>query len=156
MRYLDIENWNRKQHFEHFSRLKDPYFAVVVDVDVTQVYQYSKERNISFFSLYLHACMKAINAVENLRYRIEGDQVVIYDVIHASVTIPRKDTTFGFSFVHYSENFETFNDNLEKEKEIVYKMFCMVTQRLFLQEFPKLKSLSQNEHLQHENGFIKN
>jgi chloramphenicol O-acetyltransferase type A len=117
MKYLDIESWNRKQHFEHFSRLKDPYFAEVVDVDVSRAYQYAKEHSISFFALYLHACMKAINAVENLRYRIEDDKVVIHDAIHASVTIPREDNTFGFSFVHYAEDFVTFNENLEKEKE---------------------------------------
>lgn len=117
MRYLDIENWNRKQHFEHFSSLQDPYFAVVVDVDVTRAFHYAKENEISFFALYLHACMKAINSVENLRYRLQDDKVVIHDVIHASATIPREDTTFGFSFVHYSEDFDTFNQNLEKEKE---------------------------------------
>lgn len=117
MRYLDIENWNRKQHFEHFNRLEIPYFAVVVDVDVSKAYRYAKDNKISFFSLYLHACMKAINAVENLRYRIEGEKVVIHDAIHASATIPRADTTFGFSFIHYSEDFETFHQNFEKEKE---------------------------------------
>ena len=117
MNYLDIENWNRKQHFEHFSKLLDPYFAVVVDVDVTDAFQYAKEKNVSFFALYLHACIKAINSVENLRYRIQEDKVVIHDVIHASATIPREDSTFGFSFVHFSEDFDVFNENLEKEKE---------------------------------------
>ena len=117
MRYLDIENWNRKKHYEHFSKLFDPYFAVVVDVDVTKAFQYSKEKKVSFFALYLHACMKAVNAIENLRYRIQDGKVVIHDVIHASVTIPREDTTFGFSFVHFSEDFDTFNQNLEKEKD---------------------------------------
>lgn len=117
MKYLDIENWSRKKHFEHFSKLLDPYFAVVVDVDVTNAFQYAKEKNISFFALYLHACIKAINSVENLRYRIQDDKVVIHDVIHASATIPREDSTFGFSFVHFSEDFEVFNTNLEKEKD---------------------------------------
>lgn len=121
MNYLDIENWNRKQHFEHFSKLLDPYFAVVVDVDVTHAFQYAKEKNVSFFALYLHACIKAINSVENLRYRIQDDKVVIHDVIHASATIPREDSTFGFSFVHFSEDFNVFNENLEKEKERIMK-----------------------------------
>ena len=35
MKYLDINTWNRKQHFEHFSKFVDPYFGVVVDVNVT-------------------------------------------------------------------------------------------------------------------------
>jgi len=121
MNYLDIENWNRKQHFEHFSKLLDPYFAVVVDVDVTHAFQYAKEKNVSFFALYLHACIKAINSVENLRYRIQDDKIVIHDVIHASATIPREDSTFGFSFVHFSEDFNVFNENLEKEKERIMR-----------------------------------
>lgn len=92
---------------------------MVADVDVSNAYRYAKATKISFFSLYLHACMTAINAVENLRYRFEGEKIVIHDVTHASATIPREDTTFGFSFIHYSKDFEMFNQNFEKERERV-------------------------------------
>ena len=119
MRYLDIESWNRKQHFEHFNRFEDPYFGVVVDLDVTSAYQYSRDTGISFFALYLFACMKAINSVENFRYRIYDDKVVIHDVIHASATISRKDNTFGCTFIHFSEDFDEFYENLKKEKQRV-------------------------------------
>lgn len=118
MRYLDIENWNRKQHFEHFNKMADPYFGVVVDVDVTSAFDYAKKQQISFFVVYLHACMKAINSVENLKYRIDGDdKVVIHDIIHASATIARPDNTFGCSFIHFSEDIYEFNENFKKEKE---------------------------------------
>ena len=116
MRYLDVDTWNRKQHFDHFRSLKEPYFAVVVNVNVTKTYNFAKEQKQSFFALYLHKCLTAINAVENLRYRLEGDKVVIHDTIHASATIARPDTTFGFSFIHYSDDFETFNSRFEQEK----------------------------------------
>lgn len=117
MKYLDINTWNRKQHFEHFGKLSDPYFGVVVDVDVTNAYEYSKQTEMSFFVLYLHACMKAINSIENFKYRIQDDKIVIHDVIHASATIPRADTTFGFSFIHYSEDIHVFYENYQKEKD---------------------------------------
>tara|TARA_R110001632_G_scaffold10559_6_gene39037 strand:+ start:1638 stop:2261 length:624 start_codon:yes stop_codon:yes gene_type:complete len=117
MKFLDINTWNRKQHFEHFRNFADPYFGVVVDVDVTNAYEYSKQTKTSFFVLYLHACLKAINSVENFRYRIQDDKVVIYDIIHASATISREDKTFGFSFIHYSEDFDIFYRNFQKEKE---------------------------------------
>ena len=119
MKYLDIENWNRKQHFEHFNRFVDPYFGVVSDLDVTKAYQYSRETGISFFALYLYACMKAINAVENLRYRIQEDKVVIHEVIHSSATISREDNTFGCTFIHFSKDFDIFYERLQKEKERV-------------------------------------
>jgi chloramphenicol O-acetyltransferase type A len=119
MKYLDIETWNRKQHFEHFNRFADPYFGVVSDLDVTKAYQHSRETGISFFALYLYACMKAINAVDNLRYRIREDKVVIHEVIHASATISREDTTFGCTFIHFTENFDVFYEHLQQEKERV-------------------------------------
>jgi chloramphenicol O-acetyltransferase type A len=118
MKYLDIETWNRKQHFEHFKELLDPYFAVTVDVDVTISYKVSKEKNRPFFVTYLHACMKAINSIENFKYRItEDDKVRIHDVIHASATIMRPDNTFEFSLIHFSENFNKFHQNFNKEKK---------------------------------------
>jgi chloramphenicol O-acetyltransferase type A len=117
MKYLNLETWNRKQHFEHFSQLLDPYFAVTVNVDVTNAYSISKEKNIPFFVMYLHACMKAINLTDNFRYRITSDnRIRIYDVIHASATIMRPDKTFGFSFIHFSDNLNEFHDNFKKEK----------------------------------------
>ena len=117
MKYLDIENWNRKQHFQHFKSLEDPYFGVTANVDVTKIYKDSKEQNQSFFSRYLHACLKALNKVENFKYRIKGDKIVIHDTIHASATIARKDNTFGFSFINYSDDFKDFNQSFLNEKE---------------------------------------
>lgn len=116
MRELDIENWNRKQHYHFFNQFDDPYFAVTVDFDVTDTYKFSKNKDTSFFALYLHACMKAINSIENLKYRIEDGKVIIHDVIHASPTILRDDNTFGFSFIYFDEDFRIFNKNLESEK----------------------------------------
>lgn len=115
--YLDIENWNRKELFHHFRTLFDPTFAVVVNVDVTKAYKVAKTTKKSFFVVYLHACLKAINSIENFKYRIEGEKIVIYDTINASQTIARKDSTFGFSYIHFSEGFSEFNHNFQQEKE---------------------------------------
>ncbi len=119
MRTLDIEKWNRKEHFHFFSQFNDPYFAVTVDFDVTAAFNYAKKQQLSFFVLYLHACMKAINSVENFKYRIHGDKVIIHDIIHASPTILRDDNTFGCSFIHYNKDFNEFNKNFEAEKRRV-------------------------------------
>lgn len=115
--YLDIENWNRKELFYHFRTLADQTFAVVVNVDVTKTHAASKESKFSFFVMYLHACMKAINSVENFKYRIEEDKIAVYNTINASATIARPDTTFGFSYINYSEDLATFDANFQQEKE---------------------------------------
>ena len=117
MKIIDVNTWNRKQHYNHFMALTDPYFAVTVPFDVTKAYQFTKSNNVSFFGKYLHDCMKAINAVENFKYRIVDEEVVEYDIIHASATLMRNDNTFGFSFVEFDERLEVFTKNIEKEKE---------------------------------------
>lgn len=116
MKILDINTWNRKQHFHHFNGLEDPSFAITIPFDVTKAYRFSKEHNISFFGKYLHDCMKAINSVDNLKYRIIDNKVVEYDVIHASPTIMRDDKTFGFSFIEFDESIVVFLNNLQAEK----------------------------------------
>jgi len=116
---IDLENWNRKLHFKHFNALVDPYFGLTIPFDVSLASKKSKATNSSFFALYLHECMKAINAVKNFKYRIIEDEVFEFDVINASATLLRADKTFGFSFIEFSDNFEEFNANIEKEKQRV-------------------------------------
>lgn len=121
MKTIDINTWNRKQLFNHFKEFADPYFEVIIPFDVTNAFQFSKENNVSFFGKYLHDCMKALNSIENFKYRIENDQVVVYDVIHASATIMRSDKTFGFSFIHYDDDLNIFIDNINEEKKRINK-----------------------------------
>lgn len=117
MKYLDIENWNRKALFEFYNTFADPYFAVTVQMDVTQAYRYAKESQLSFFAVYLHDCLKAVNAVEPFRYRVVDDnKVVIHDVIHASATMLRPDNTFGFSFIDYDADVTVFHQRMLAEK----------------------------------------
>jgi chloramphenicol O-acetyltransferase type A len=117
MEILDIETWNRKQHYQHFSAMKDPFFGVTISFDVSKAYDYSKEKKVSFFGKYLHDCMKAINDVDALKLRIQDEKVIKYNLIHASPTIIKADKTYGFSFVKFNEDINVFLKNLEVEKE---------------------------------------
>lgn len=116
MRIIDINTWNRKQHYNHFNALANPYFGVTIPFDVTKAYDFAKRESKSFFAVYLHACVKAINNIDNLRYRIENEQVVDYEVIHASATIMRANNTFGFSFIEYHDDLNMFIGNINLEK----------------------------------------
>ncbi|MDO6597970.1 CatA-like O-acetyltransferase [Oceanihabitans sp. 2_MG-2023] len=116
MKEINLKTWNREEQFHHFSKMLDPYFGVTIPFDLTKAYQFSKDNGISFFGKYMHACTQAINSIENLKYRIVDEKVVLYDVIHASATIMREDKTFGFSFIEYHENLDVFLKNLESEK----------------------------------------
>ena len=114
---IDISTWNRKEHFEFFCTFEEPFFGITTPIDMTIAYEKAKAVQIPFFVYYLHKTIAAVNQVENFRYRIEGNEVVLYDEIDASSTIMREDKTFGFSFMKFNEDIHEFNTIVQKEIE---------------------------------------
>ena len=117
MKYLDIENWNRKSHYHFFMEYEEPYFGVCVPIDVTIAYKNSKAKGLSFFLSYIHATLKSANQIEAFKYRVDGDKVAIYDTINASATISRADHTFGFSYIDFDDEFEVFKKSAQAEMD---------------------------------------
>ena len=119
MKRINTDTWKRKEHFEWFNEFDEPFFGITSEIECKGAYDYCKKNNVSFFAYYLHKSLAAANQVEELKYRIKGDDVILVDRIDASPTIGRDNGTFAFSFIKYSEDFELFNSELQKEVEAV-------------------------------------
>lgn len=119
MKNIDLDTWNRREHFEFFSSFEDPGFGLVDEVECTMAYRQCKAEGTSFFATYLHRSLIAANGLEALRYRIVDGKPVLCDIIHAGPTIARDDGTFGFSFIPFNNNFRRFSEALDKEIEAV-------------------------------------
>jgi chloramphenicol O-acetyltransferase type A len=112
---LNLETWNRKEHFLFFKQMEEPFFGVTITVDCTKAYEKTKEIGVSFFTFYLHKTLVAVNSIEPFRYRILNDEVYIFDRIDVSSTILREDKTFGFSQIAFSEYLNEFAENTKNE-----------------------------------------
>lgn len=112
---LNLETWNRKEHFLFFKQMEEPFFGVTITVDCTKAYEKAKEIGVSFFTFYLHKTLVAVNSIEPFRYRILNDEVYIFDRIDVSSTILREDKTFGFSQIAFSEYLNEFAENTKNE-----------------------------------------
>ena len=128
---LDLENWNRKEHFLFFKQMEEPFFGLTVEIDCTKAYATAKQLKTSFFTFYLHKTIVAVNAIESFRYRIINDAIYIFDTIDVSATIMREDNTFGFSLIEYSPDYEVFAKNTSEEIQRIQN-----TSGLFTREFP--------------------
>ena len=129
--FLDLENWNRKEHFLFFKQMEEPFFGMTTTIDCTKGYGAAKQLGTSFFLYYLHKTIVAVNAIESFRYRIIDGAIYIYDTIDVSATILRADQTFGFSLIKYSPDFEVFSANALQEIDRIQN-----TSGLFTREFP--------------------
>ena len=112
---LNLENWNRKEHFLFFKQMEEPFFGVTVTIDCTKAYQKAKDLEVSFFTYYLHKTLVAVNTIEPFRYRILNDEIYIFDRIDVSSTILREDKTFGFSQIEFVEDLVAFAKNTKNE-----------------------------------------
>lgn len=127
---LDLENWPRKEHFQFFKQLDEPFFGITTTIDCTKGYEKAKQLETSFFVYYLHKTIVAVNTIESFRYRIIKDQIYIFDTIDASATILRDDSSFGFSLIEYSPDFDVFSANTFEEIKRIKN-----TPGLFTREF---------------------
>lgn len=126
---LDLNNWNRKEHFLFFKQMQEPFFGMTVPIDCTVAYAKSKELGVSFFTYYLHKTLIAVNTIEAFRYRIINDDIYIFDQVDASATILRDDKTFGFSFMEYDEDLDSFAQITKTEIARIQNTTGLITRK---------------------------
>lgn len=129
---LNLDSWNRKEHFLFFKQMQEPFFGVTVPIDCTIAYAKAKGLGVSFFTYYLHKTLVAVNTIEPFRYRISDDEIYIHDQIDASATILREDKTFGFSYMEYDADLDKFAEITKAEIARIQN-----TTGLLTREFPE-------------------
>jgi chloramphenicol O-acetyltransferase type A len=101
---LELERWPRRAAFEFFRTFDDPFFNVCVDVEVGPALAWCRAKDHRFFLVALHAAMRAVQAVPELRLRLQGEGVVRYERVAMGATVPNEDETFSFvDFEHLDE-----------------------------------------------------
>lgn len=110
MKYIDIDTWKRKKHFNYFKNLDYPHFNVCGNIDITLFYKYIKSNNLPFSISLLYCIMKSVNLIEEFRYRIREEKVVVHNIVHPSFTVLKDNNVFDFCYVNYNDNYHTFKN----------------------------------------------
>ena len=90
MRLVDIKTWPRREIWEFFSTLSQPFYSVCYQQDVTGLYAFAKERGLSFYYSLVWAVTEAVNAVEAFRMTITPAGPAVLDRRRPSFTVLRK------------------------------------------------------------------
>jgi len=116
---IDLTIWKRREHFEVFKNFDEPLFGITVKVECSAAYKKAKELGYSFSNYYLYLSLRAVNEIEEFRYRIEDDKVYCYDSVDAGPTIFREDETYGCGYMPYNEDIAGFMIQANTEVERV-------------------------------------
>lgn len=135
--YIDLNTYKRKNHFDYFSRLAYPYVGTTVNVEITELLPYVKEKKLPFFLTICYCASKAANQLPEFRQRILNHQIIEFDHCPTSHTVALDDGTYCYcdldsrypfdDFIAYAkheqEKAKLRNSISETEKDILDKIF---------------------------------
>ncbi|MCC8155133.1 MAG: chloramphenicol acetyltransferase [Tannerellaceae bacterium] len=117
MKYIDIENWKRKEHFKFFYRADYPQYNICMDLDITRFLAFTKEHTFPFYYSMIYAVTKVLNEIEDFKYRIREGKVVLHDKINPSFTYinpEEEDELFKIITVDFKENIQDFIESAQQ------------------------------------------
>ena len=76
METVDLASWPRRELYEFFKPLKNPFYSVTFRLDVTRLHAFTQTRGLSFYYALVYLSTRALNAVDAFSYAVEGGQVV--------------------------------------------------------------------------------
>ncbi len=115
---FNIDGWNRKTQYDFFKTYDDPFFNLTTELDVTNLYNYCKKDQISFFLACLHFAVESANEVLEFRLRIMDDKVYIFEKIDIGSTVLNEDNSFSFCYFKKKKDLLAFDRN---GKEVLKK-----------------------------------
>ncbi len=117
---IDPDKWYRKKHYYYFKDMDFPYFNICLNIEITELYNYCKNNNISIFLATTFLITNAVNKTEYLRLRIQNDKIILFDTVHAGITVMGERGLYNYCILEYITDFKKFVENaklsIEKAK----------------------------------------
>ena len=76
MESVDLSSWPRREIFEFFSGISNPFYSVTFRLDVTELRRYTKERGLSFYHSLIWLCTRALERVDAFSYAVSEGRLV--------------------------------------------------------------------------------
>lgn len=92
MKMINLDTWERATHYKFFKRMDYPQYNISVNLDIKNFLAKTEDNDIPFYYAMIFAATHALNQVEEFRYRIREEQVVLHELIHPSFTAMSEDT----------------------------------------------------------------
>ena len=109
MGYRVVENYYRREIFDFFRNYRNPFYSVSFALQFSRLKAFLNERD---YKTYLNLCYfftRAIQPLEDFRYRFEDGVFVLYDAIHPGLTVPAASGLFSFANLGYQPDVARFN-----------------------------------------------
>lgn len=118
---LDRATWHRRVLFDFFRDFEDPFYNVCADVALADTYGWCRRHGVGFHLACVHAVMRAVHAVPELRTRLRGDDVVMHRRLWAGNTVLHHNETFGYAYYPYQPHLRSFVEDAQQVLDAVVR-----------------------------------
>ena len=110
---ININNWNRKEYFEHYFSNIPCTYSMTIKLDITKI----KLENKKLYPTMLYYITNIVNKHDEFKTAFnENGELGIYDEMIPCYTIFHKDTkTFSNIWTKYTPNINDFYDEYEND-----------------------------------------
>lgn len=116
---IDLSTWPRAGAYRLFRGFQQPRFSVTARLDVSRVAA-RRASGLSPFRACLFAIANGFHAVPDLRVRFTPDgQVLSFDRMTLSHTVALPDGSFGYAYVTFDPDWDTFDAASKAENEAI-------------------------------------
>lgn len=107
---IDISNWKRREHFEHYLNQVPCSYSMTLNLDLTELLKEIKKRKAKVYPTMIYLISRMVNSHEEFRTTVNKDLGVgIFDLLHPSYTIFQNSSeTFTNIWTEYNQSFFEF------------------------------------------------
>lgn len=114
---ININEWNRKELFNHYDSLTNPFVFVNTSIDITNIYNYCKKTHKSMYATIGYLITMTVNKIEEFKYRKVDNKIIVHDQIKGNFTENIDGKKIGFFTLDYTEDYDKFINSFYSERE---------------------------------------
>ena len=109
-RKIDIENWERREFYEHFISQVVCSYSVSVNLGITHL------KGQKLYPAMIWLLTKTVNDMPEFRTSLTAEGLGVYDDMHPMYTVFNKENkNFSGIWSYFSEDYNTFLRNYEED-----------------------------------------
>ncbi|MBO8414639.1 MAG: hypothetical protein IAC78_04135 [Firmicutes bacterium] len=116
MKKLDLKHYIKRNQYNYFKTYLNPTYGFNVDIDVTKLIELNKEKNVSFFIVFMYYLMLGLNSVYELRLREIKNEVYECETVNPTFTVLNNSGVYLNSGFEMDFDFDAFT---KKCREII-------------------------------------
>ena len=109
MKTINLETWPRTPHYLFFKRMDYAHYNICANIDITGFLAKTRQQGLPFYYSMIHAVMSVLNTIDEFKYRIRGEEVVLHDMVHPAFSdMPKDSDNFKMVLIEMETDIEAF------------------------------------------------